>query len=416
LIVEKIKIESIKPAKYNPRKDLKPGDPEYEKLKKSITEFDMVEPLVWNKRTGNLVGGHQRLKILQEMGASEVDVSVVDLPPSREKALNLALNKIQGDWDLPKLKDLLEELDTGDFDMEITGFDDKEIENLMTQFHVPGEGLTPDDEIPEKVETICRTGDLWQLGNHRLLCGDATKKEDVERLMGGAKADMVFTDPPYGANISGMMQETHGKQFPINQTRRWEQIKGDEREDSELQLFLEQAFRNFAIYSKDNAAWYIWHAMLTQGFFSAAAAAADLLLHRQIIWVKPCLILAFGHYHWRHELCFYGWKRGHEPKFYGDRNETTVWEIDYDGNRRTPKDERRHPTQKPVCLCMKAIQNSSRLNEIILDGFGGSGSTLIACEKLGRRCFMMEIDEHYCDVIIQRWQNFTGKQAVKLNE
>jgi len=415
LIIEKINIKKINPAKYNPRKDLKPGDSEYDKLKKSIAEFDLVEPLIWNKRTGNLVGGHQRLKILQEMGLKTVDVSVVDLDEAKEKALNLALNKIQGDWDLPKLKDLLQELDTGELDMEITGFDSKEIEELMTQFHVAKEGLTNDDEIPDKVETICKLGDLWQLGNHRLLCGDATKKEDVERLMNGEKADMVFTDPPYGANISGMMQDVHGQSSVINRTRRWEQIKGDENEDADLEAFLESAFRNIADNSKDDAAWYIWHAMLTQGFFAAAAAtAANLLLHRQIIWVKPALILAFGHYHWRHELCFYGWKRGHEPKFYGGTNANTVWEMDYDGKGRMPKDERKHPTQKPVSLGMRAIENSSLLKQNVIDLFGGSGSTLIACEKLDRRCFMMEIEPHYCDVIIQRWENFTGQEAMKL--
>jgi len=162
--IKTVKISDINPARYNPRKDLKPGDPEYEKLKKSLTEFDLIEPLIWNKRTGNLVGGHQRLKILQERGDTEVEVSVVDLPDRKEKALNLALNKISGEWDFPLLKDLLEELDTGDFDMEITGFDLKEIEDLMTQFHVPEEGLTDDDAIPEATESICRKGDLWSLG------------------------------------------------------------------------------------------------------------------------------------------------------------------------------------------------------------------------------------------------------------
>ena len=192
-----LKVNEINPSVYNPRRDLQPGDPDYEKLKKSILEFDMVEPLVWNERTDNLVGGHQRLKVLQELGVENVEVSVVDLSEVKEKALNLALNKISGEWDFPRLKDLLEELDTGNFDIEIMGFDDKEIEDLMTQFNVPEEGLTDDDEIPEQVETICKTGDLWQLGNHRLLCGDATKKEDVERLMGGEKADMTITSPPY---------------------------------------------------------------------------------------------------------------------------------------------------------------------------------------------------------------------------
>ena len=160
MIVQRINIKNINPALYNPRKDLKLGDPEYEKLKKSLTEFDLVEPLIWNKRTGNLVGGHQRLKILEEMGQQEVDVSVVDLPPSKEKALNLALNKIQGDWDLPKLKDLLEELNTGEFDMEITGFDDKEIEDLMTQFHAwspDGDLLEGEGELARRVIIVFQT-------------------------------------------------------------------------------------------------------------------------------------------------------------------------------------------------------------------------------------------------------------------
>lgn len=170
-----IPIEKIKPAKYNPRKDLKPGDKEYEKLKKSLNEFDIVEPLIWNKRTGNLVGGHQRLKILKERGDKEVQVSVVDLDDDKEKALNLALNKISGEWDLPTLKDLLEELDTGAFDIEITGFDSKEIEDLMNQLYTPEEGLTDDDAIPENVETICKKGDLWQLGGY-ILCPKCNKK------------------------------------------------------------------------------------------------------------------------------------------------------------------------------------------------------------------------------------------------
>ena len=202
MIFETIPIEKIKPAVYNPRRDLKPDDPEYKKLAKSMKEFDLVEPLVWNKRSGNLVGGHQRLKVLKDMGKTEVEVSVVDLSDSKEKALNLALNKISGEWDNVALKNLLEELDSGILpDIEITGFDDKEIEDLMTQFHVPGEGLTDDDAIPEQVETVCKKGDLWKLGEHRLLCGDSTVITDVERLMGGEKADMVFTDPPYGIDL-----------------------------------------------------------------------------------------------------------------------------------------------------------------------------------------------------------------------
>ena len=182
MIIQKIAISKIKPAAYNPRKDLKPGDPEYLKLAKSMKEFDLVEPLVWNKRSGNLVGGHQRLKILKDIGQTEVEVSVVDLDDAKEKALNIALNKISGEWDLPVLKDLLQEIDTGAFDIEVTGFDSKEIEDLINKTFVPTAGNTDDDAIPENVETICKKGDLWKLGEHRLLCGDATVITDVEKL------------------------------------------------------------------------------------------------------------------------------------------------------------------------------------------------------------------------------------------
>jgi hypothetical protein len=305
LKIETIPIKVINPAKYNPRKDLQPGDPEYEKLKKSILTFEMVEPLVWNKRTGNLVGGHQRLKILKELGHTDVDVSVVDLSDSKEKALNLALNKIQGEWDLPKLKDLLQELDTGEFDLGVTGFGEDEIENLMTQYHVVTEGKTDDDAIPKKVKIICRPGDLWQLGTHRLLCGDAVKVEDLQKLMGGHKID-----------------------------------------------------------------------------------------HEPVYYCGPGSV-----------------PTGKNSRWYGPNNEVTTWEISKDDGR-----DYLHPTQKPVALAARAIHNSSALNQIVVDLFGGSGSTMIACEKLGRWCFMMEIDPHYCDIIIERWQKFTGKKAERIND
>ncbi len=187
--IKRIPVEQINPAPYNPRKDLKPGDPEYEKLRRSIQEFGFVEPLVWNKRTGNLVGGHQRLKVLIEQGVREVEVSVVDLDDQRERALNIALNKISGDWDNEKLKDLLEELDTGDFDIELTGFTEAEIEDLMTQFHVEKKA-DPDefdaDAAAEAIaEPVTKKGMIYALGRHRLMCGDATLFEDVKKLMGG---------------------------------------------------------------------------------------------------------------------------------------------------------------------------------------------------------------------------------------
>ncbi len=402
--IETLPITSINPAAYNPRKDLQPGDSDYEKLKKSIVAFDMVEPLVWNKRTQNLVGGHQRLKILKDLGRTEVEVSVVDLPLAREKALNLALNKIQGEWDFPRLKDILESLDDGSFDIEITGFDMKEIEDLMTQFHVPEEGLTDDDEIPEKVETICKTGDLWQLGNHRLLCGDTTKKEDVERLMGGEKADMVFTDPPYGVGYDGTHLSS-GTYFGKGK-RSAEQLANDDKD-----IFGEAMPMIVSTLKDDKCCVYLCFGGALGYPVYKAVHDNDLIPRALIIWNKNHA--QFGsmgsQYKQKHEPILYLYRKGKSTQWYGANNEVTVWDID-----RQVKNEY-HLTQKPVALSERAIYNSSAMDDIVSDLFGGSGSTLIACEKLGRKCRMMEIDEYYCDVIIQRWQNFTGKQAVKLN-
>jgi len=395
--IQKIPLEMIRSAAYNPRKDLKPGDLDYEKLKKSMGEFDFIEPLVWNKRSGNLVGGHQRLKVLQEWGKTEVDCSVVDLDDTKEKALNLALNKISGEWDNPLLKDLLLELDTGAFDIEITGFDMDEIAALMNQLFVPEEGKTEDDHIPEATESICKKGDLWKLGNHRLFCGDATVITDVEKLMGGEKADMVFTDPPYGVDYHG---------GTINDKQR-NGIKGDATDSKEL---YRDALSNAVITTKAKAAFYIWFA--SSHIVTTAMALRDAGLRHKalIIWHKTNA--GFGslnhHYKQKHEPCFYMSKQGEAELWCGPSNEVTVWDIARDGRNEY------HLTQKPVALPERAIGNSSHLNDIVLDLFGGSGSTLIACEKLCRRCFMMEIDEHYCDVIIKRYEDFTGKQAERL--
>ena len=375
--IQTIEITKINPAAYNPRKDLQPTDPEYIKLKKSIAEFDMVEPLIWNEQTGNLVGGHQRLKVLRERGDDKVEVSVVNLDDAKEKALNIALNKISGEWDFPTLKDLLEELDDGDFDMEITGFDTKEIEDLMTQFHVPEEGLTDEDAVPEPTESICKRGDLWTLGNHRLLCGDATVITDVEKLMDGQKADMVFTDPPYGIDY----KDLKGNHKPIIN-------------DVGVSIVSMLALL------PDGCPRYIccnWKSY--PEFYEAIPNSKSL-----IVWDKGSGVQNLDKFYKRHEFIIYRGDFGGQKTVDGD-----VWAV----SREVSKN---HPTAKPVELIEKAIGYSSNLQDIILDPFGGSGSTLIACEKLGRRCYMMEIDEHYCDVIIKRWEDYTGNKAVMADD
>lgn len=207
MLIEKIKIEKINPAKYNPRKDLKPGDVEYEKLKRSIEEFGYVEPVIWNKKTGNVVGGHQRLKVLMQLGETEVDCVVVELDDNKEKALNIALNKVSGDWDVPQLTDLLKELDASDFDVSLTGFDISEINKLFGEPDTKEDGFDEDKALAEIVTPITKRGDVWQLGKHRLICGDSTSSEDMTILMNGHEADLVLTDPPYNVDYQGGTDE-----------------------------------------------------------------------------------------------------------------------------------------------------------------------------------------------------------------
>ena len=398
--IQKIPISQINPAPYNPRLDLQPGDPDYEKLKKSLEEFDLVEPLIWNKRNGNLIGGHQRLKIFVEQGKTDVDVSVVDLEDSKEKALNLALNKISGDWDLPKLKDLLQELDTGEFDMDITGFDIGEIEDLMTQFYEPDE---KDDEVPEVPdEPITKKGDLYKLGEHRLLCGDATKIDDVERLMDGSKADMVFTDPPYNVAIKGKFTGT---------------IKNDSMSELDFIKLLNNSFINLNLFNKGS--FYIFYEIKNHSLFQDIINKNIGNIDEIIIWNKDSAsFYSRNIYNRKYEAIFYIKSKG----LLDCDKETNVWDFaksssfnSFDENKKRFNEVGNylvaHPTTKPVGLISRAINNSSKQLDIILDLFGGSGSTLIACQKLNRKCFMMELDEHYCDVIVKRWEDYTGKKA-----
>jgi len=408
--IRQFRLSDLNPAAYNPREISANA---LEGLSNSLRRFGCVEPIVVNVRGGKnvIVGGHQRHKALIELNGAEgvVDCVIVDLDATEEKLLNTALNNphIQGDFS-GELGALIESIRAEIGEEDMIGL---RIEELRAELATEEkEGLQSDDKVPAaKKRSKTKAGDIYLLGDHRLMCGDSTKQEDAERLMAGEKADMVFTDPPYGASITGILDSN----VRINRTRHWDMIEGDQFENEELQEFLERAFTNFAAAAHKRAPWYIWHAMLTQGFFSAAAAAAaaDLILNRQIIWVKPVLILAFGDYHWRHELCFYGWRKGSKPRWYGPTNETTVWEVDFDGKKRLPNQARLHVTQKPVGLAERAISNSTRSGQIILDGFAGSGSTLIAAEKLSRRCYAMEIEPVFVDVVVKRWEEWTGKKA-----
>lgn len=394
--IERISIEKVNPAAYNPRKDLKPGDPQFEQLRRSIAMFDAVEPLVWNQRTGNLVGGHQRLKVLRERGDLDVDVSVVDLDDVHEKALNIALNKISGEWDIPKLKELLVELDNGAFDLDLTGFTELELKDLID--FEGKQGLTDDDQVPDKpAQPRSQAGSLWVLGGHRLYCGDATDPGDIALLMGQERADMVFTDPPYNVDYEGYTESAL-------------KIKNDKMSPEEFDTFLELAFVGYKMAIKEGASLYVCHPSSSQREFQNAMEKADFELRTQIIWAKNTFAWGFGRYKFQHEPIFYAHLKGESDAWYGDKRQSTLWQ------EAKPAANRLHPTMKPVELVMRAMTNSSKSGDLVLDFFGGSGTTMIAGEKLNRRVFSMELDPGYCDVIVMRWENFTGKQAVLLNE
>jgi len=385
--IEKLKIEHLLPAEYNPRKDLKPGDAEYEKLKRSIQEFGYVEPIIWNKNTSHIIGGHQRLKILLDLGYTEVECVVVDMSEDKEKALNIALNKISGAWDQEKLALLITDLQGTDFDVSLTGFDPAELDDLFKDSLKDGikdDDFDVDSEL--KKPAITKLGDTWRLGPHRLVCGDSTKQETFTQLMDGKQANLVVTDPPYNVNYEG----TAGK------------IKNDNMGNEAFYQFLLESFQNMEAVMTKDASIYVFHSD-TEGLnFRKAFSDAGFYLSGTCIWKKQSLVLGRSPYQWQHEPVLFGWKKSGKHNWYADRKQTTIWEFE------KPKKNVDHPTMKPVALIAHPILNSSLSNCIVLDPFGGSGSTLIACEQTGRICYTIELDEKYCDVIVKRYIEQVG--------
>lgn len=392
--VEKVSISKLNPAKYNPRKDLKPGNTEYEKLKRSMAEFGYVEPIIWNKRTGNIVGGHQRYKILKDMKYKEAECVIVDLDDNREKALNVALNKISGEFDIPLLTDLLKDLSANDFDVSLTGFDENEISDLFSDANAK-EGKDDDYDVNKALEesAFVKQGDLWQIGKHRMLCGDATNSEDLNKLMGDKKANLIVTDPPYNVNFesaSGL------------------KIKNDKQTSEKFYDFLLSAFKNISEHLAEGGSAYIFHAD-TEGLnFRKAFIDAGFHLSGVCIWTKNSFVMGRSPYQWGHEPILYGWLKTGKHKWYAGRAESTIWHYD------KPKKNGEHPTMKPIPLLCYPIKNSSAVNSIVLDTFAGSGSTLMACQQMDRICYCMEIDPKYASVIIRRYVDSYGDENVFL--
>ena len=388
--IKELSLKELKPAAYNPRKKLKKGDKEYEKIKQSLLKFGYVDPIIVNEDL-TVIGGHQRLTVLKDLDYETAKCVIVDLPKEDEKALNIALNKITGQWDETLLADLLLDLQESDFNLDLTGFEPPEIDNILSNVH--DKELSEDEfDVEEELKkpTVSRRGDIWQLGKHRVICGDSTKSETYDQLLGDKKANLVVTDPPYNVDV----EETAGK------------ILNDNMSDGDFYQFLLSMFTQVENHMEDDASIYVFHAD-TEGLnFRKAFKDAGFYLSGCCIWKKNSLVLGRSPYQWQHEPCLYGWKKKGKHQWFSDRKQTTIWEYD------RPKSSKDHPTMKPIQLMAYPIQNSSMRGTIVLDPFLGSGSTLIAADQTGRVCYGIELDEKFVDVIVKRYIEVTGDTEV----
>lgn len=383
-----VKLAELNPALYNPNYMDKA---QTKQLSNSIDTWGYLDPIIVNKRNMVVVGGHQRLTKLLQKGIIEEDVVLVDLDTNNEKALNLALNKIKGQFDETKLQTLIEDLELEGFDVELTGFQNSELESLFPEEKLP---VIEDEYDPEEVEVEAKVqvGDIWILGRHRLLCGDATKEEDMQLLMNNQLVDLIITDPPYNVNYTGATKDQL-------------KIQNDNMDNKKFHEFLLQSYQVMYNAASPGASIYVFHADTEAVNFRETFTQAGWKLAQCCIWAKQSFVMGRQDYHWQHEPILYGWKPTGPHKWYSDRKQSTLWQF------QKPTKNLEHPTMKPIELISYPLQNSSKKSDIILDPFGGSGSTLIAAEQTQRTCHTMELDPHYCDVIINRWEGFTGQKA-----
>ncbi len=396
LNMEERPLSDLHPAEYNPRVALAPEDEEYKRIKRSIETYGYVDPIIINS-DGAIIGGHQRYNVLLDLGYDTAHVVIVDLDKNAEKALNVALNKISGEWDDEKLCDLLQDLDLSGYDFSLTGFTRSELDGLQLKLGV-GEAVEDEDfDVDKAVEEcekpVTKRGDLWIMGGHRLLCGDARNVDDMARLMGGAKADLLLTDPPYNVDYVGKTKDAL-------------KIDNDRMSNADFRAFLLEAFTAARQSMKAGAAFYIWHADSNGYDFRGACMDAGWKVRQCLIWEKDILVLGRQDYQWQHEPCLYGWNEGAGHAWYSDRKQTTILRFD------KPTRSKEHPTMKPVPLFGYLVQNSSKPGDIVLDPFSGSGTTVIAAEQLDRTAYVMELNERYCDVIVKRWEEQTGEKAM----
>lgn len=388
--VERWSIDRLVPYARNARTH---SDEQVAQIAASIKEWGWTTPVLADP-TGQIIAGHGRVMAARKLGLTEVPVMVADgWTDAQKRAYVLADNKLalNAGWDEELLALELSELQDLGADLGLIGFDDDELAKLMKAGGT--EGLTDPDEAPEVAQfAVTQPGEIWLMGHHRLLCGDATMLNDADKLMDGYKADLIVTDPPYNVAYEGGTKDKL-------------KIKNDDMDDESFYQFLLAAYTNYFAVAKDGCGIYVFHADSEGTNFRKAMKDSGFKLAQCCIWVKQSLVLGRQDYQWQHEPVLYGWREGGKHKWYSDRKQTTVWRFD------KPTRNDVYPTMKPVDLISYPIENSSRGGDIVVDFFGGSGSTLIACERTGRVSRTMELDPKYCDVIVKRWQDFTGQKA-----
>ena len=381
-----IALKDLKPYENNPRKN----DDAVKYVAESIKEFGFKVPIVIDKNNV-IVAGHTRYKAAKKLKMSEVPCIIADdLTDEQIKAFRLADNKVaeKAEWDFDLLNAELD--DIIDLDMELFGFEDALQDDAE-------EAVEDEFEVELPAEPKSKLGDIYQLGNNRLMCGDSTVLEDVEKLMGGEQADMLLTDPPYNVNYEGKTKDKL-------------KIKNDQMGNDNFRQFLTDAFSNADMFMKPGAVFYIWHADSEGYNFRGACFDAGWTVRQCLIWNKNSMVMGRQDYQWKHEPCLYGWKEGAGHLWASDRKQTTV--INFDKPTRNDM----HPTMKPIPLFDYQIKNNTKGGDVVLDLFGGSGTTIMACEQNGRRGYSMEYDPRYVDVIVDRWEKFTGAKAVLLNK
>ena len=392
--IQEIEIEKLIPYARNSRTH---SDEQVAQIAASIKEFGWTNPILVDGEAG-IIAGHGRLAAARKLGLKKIPViELSHLSPTQKKALIIADNKLalNAGWDNDMLALEFEELELEGFDLALTGFDEKEIDALTPE--QINEGLTDEDAVPDVPdEPKTKLGDIYQLGKHRLMCGDSCSVTDMEKLCDGQLVDMWLTDPPYNVAYEGKTKDAL-------------KIQNDSMGNDQFRQFLRDAYVTADTVMKAGAVFYIWHADSEGYNFRGAASDAGWKVRQCLIWKKSTMVMGRQDYHWKHEPCLYGWKEGAGHLWATDRKQTTILEFD------KPSRNGEHPTMKPVALFEYQMLNNTKGGDIVLDSFGGSGTTLLAAEKNGRYSRLMELDPKYCDVIVKRWEEFTGKKAELIN-